>query len=263
MHFKKLSYLIEHPGRSQAVPRSTTEVQWLIAATPESPSLLEGFVALARVVTLKTRMIALATPPSALIVDPLEAKVLALARTALLEVVFGVVGRFPLFGGVLVVESGAIFALVAGAPFAVPGDGVRLRVVLRMSAQRLRFPPACTKKHGVEVLGDDRRSDERARKDERHQPGQRPGVKSVLLLRRRTVVADRLQLQEHVHIGPQNVVFGLISLDGDLGKERGLDVLLGAQARAQIAQSLRQLARIGVDRNHRTWCRASCQTGDS
>ena len=60
---------------SRAVPRSTTEAQWSIAATPESPSLREGFVALTWVVTLKSRMIALAFPPSAIIVDPMNASV--------------------------------------------------------------------------------------------------------------------------------------------------------------------------------------------
>ena len=71
------------------MPRSTTEAQWSSAATPASPLLLEGFVALAWVVTLESRMIALATPPRALIVDPMEAKVLPLARAALFELLLG------------------------------------------------------------------------------------------------------------------------------------------------------------------------------
>ena len=53
--------------------------------------------------------------PLELIVDPPEAEVLALASPTLLEVLFGVVGRFTLFGSVLGVESGAIFALGASA----------------------------------------------------------------------------------------------------------------------------------------------------
>ena len=128
MHCIKLSYLIEHPGRSHAVPRSTTEAQWSSAATPASPSLLEGFVALVGVVTLKTRMSALATPPRALVIDPMEAKVLPLARAARLEVLFGVVGGLALLGGVLVVEGGAKLAIGAGARLAVPFDGALVGV---------------------------------------------------------------------------------------------------------------------------------------
>ena len=56
----------------------------------------------------KNRMIALATPPSALIVDPVEAGVLELARaTLLVEKLRGVLGGLAFFGSVLSVEGGA------------------------------------------------------------------------------------------------------------------------------------------------------------
>ena len=81
-------------------------------------------------------MIALATPPRALVIDPMEAKVLPLARAARLEVLFGVLGGLPLFGGVLGVEGGAKLAIASGACFAVPFDGSLVGVGVLVGAVR-------------------------------------------------------------------------------------------------------------------------------